>query len=53
LKAPDMPSVLVEMGFLSNRQDEANLNKKSYRQDLSKRLTKAILVYLSEYGPKI
>jgi N-acetylmuramoyl-L-alanine amidase len=53
LKAPDMPSVLVEMGFLSNRQDEANLNMKSYRQDLSKRLTKAILVYLSEYGPKI
>ena len=53
LRAPDMPSVLVEMGFLSNRQDEANLNKKSYRQDLSKRLTKAILVYLNEYGPKI
>jgi N-acetylmuramoyl-L-alanine amidase len=53
LKAPDMPSVLVEMGFLSNRKDEANLNKKSYRQDLSKRLAKAILVYLNEYGPKI
>jgi len=48
-----MPSVLVEMGFLSNRTDEANLNKKSYRQGLSKRLAKAILVYLSEYGPKI
>ncbi|MGB2205638.1 MAG: N-acetylmuramoyl-L-alanine amidase [Candidatus Puniceispirillaceae bacterium] len=53
LKAPDMPSVLVEMGFLSNRKDEANLNKKSYRQDLAKRLAKAILVYLNEYGPKI
>ncbi|MDC1117820.1 N-acetylmuramoyl-L-alanine amidase [Alphaproteobacteria bacterium] len=53
LKAPDMPSVLIEMGFLSNRQDEANLIKKSYRQNLSKRLTKAILVYLNEYGPKI
>ena len=53
LKAPDMPSVLVEMGFLSNRKDEANLNKKSYRQDLSKRLAKAILVYLNEYGPTI
>jgi N-acetylmuramoyl-L-alanine amidase len=53
LKAPDMPSVLVEMGFLSNRKDEANLNKKSYRQDLSKRLAKAILIYLNEYGPKI
>ena len=53
LKAPDMPSVLVEMGFLSNPKDEANLKLESYRHNLSKRLTKAILFYLSEYGPKI
>ena len=53
LKAPDMPSVLVEMGFLSNRKDEANLKSKSYRRNLSRRLTKAIVSYLSEYGPKI
>jgi N-acetylmuramoyl-L-alanine amidase len=53
LKAPDMPSVLVEMGFLSNHKDEANLKSKSYRRDLSSRLTKAIVSYLNEYGPKI
>ncbi|MFL2845571.1 MAG: N-acetylmuramoyl-L-alanine amidase [Candidatus Puniceispirillaceae bacterium] len=53
LKAPDMPSVLVEMGFLSNHKDEANLKSKSYRQDLSRRLTKAIVSYLNDYGPKI
>ena len=53
LKAPDMPSVLVEMGFLSNQKDEANLKLKSYRRDLSRRLTKAIVTYLNEYGPKI
>ena len=53
LKAPDMPSVLVEMGFLSNHEDEANLKSKSYRRDLSRRLTKAIVSYLNEYGPKI
>ena len=53
LKAPDMPSVLVEMGFLSNHKDEANLKLKSYRRDLSRRLTKAIMSYLNEYGPKI
>ncbi len=53
LKAPDMPSVLVEMGFLSNLKDEANLRSKSYRRDLSRRLTKAIVSYLKEYGPKI
>ncbi|HAE08989.1 MAG TPA: N-acetylmuramoyl-L-alanine amidase, partial [Alphaproteobacteria bacterium] len=53
LKAPDMPSVLVEMGFLSNWNDEANLKRDSYRKDLSRRLTRAILAYLGEYGPKI
>ena len=53
LKAPDMPSVLVEMGFLSNREDEANLNRKSYRRKLAGRLTGAIVRYLEEFGPKI
>ena len=53
LKAPDMPSVLVEMGFLSNHEDETNLKLKSYRRDLSFRLTKAIVSYLNEYGPRI
>ena len=53
LKAPDMPSVLVEMGFLSNHKDEANLKSSSYRQDLSRRLTRAIVSYLNEHGPKI
>ena len=52
LKAPDMPSVLVEMGFLSNQKDEANLKSKTYRRDLLRRLTKAIVSYLDEYGPK-
>ena len=53
LKAPDMPSVLVEMGFLSNREDEANLNRKSYRRKLAGRLTGAIVRYLEEFGPEI
>jgi len=44
---------LVEMGFLSNWNDEANLKRDSYRKDLSRRLTRAILAYLGEYGPKI
>ena len=52
LKAPDMPSVLVEMGFITNRQDEANLNKESYRKTLMERLARAIISYLVEYGPR-
>ncbi|MDB2390554.1 N-acetylmuramoyl-L-alanine amidase [Alphaproteobacteria bacterium] len=51
LKAPDMPSVLVEMGFLSNRKDEANLRSAKYRELLCQRLTRAIISYLQEHGP--
>ena len=52
LKAPDMPSVLVEMGFITNRQDEANLKTAEYRTKLTERLSRAIVAYLVEYGPQ-
>ena len=52
LKAPDMPSVLVEMGFITNSQDEANLNTPAYRNKLVERLARAIVSYLVEYGPQ-
>lgn len=42
LKAPDVPSVLVEMGFLSNRQDEKALLTKSYRAKLGQALVRAV-----------
>lgn len=34
LKSPDVPSVLIEMGYLSNRQDEAALKTEVYRGKL-------------------
>ena len=46
LKSPDIPSILVEMVFLSNRQDEKNLRDDSYLRGLSKRLARAISRYL-------
>ena len=42
LKAPDMPSVLVEAGFLSNRQDERNLLSKKYRKGLASAITRGV-----------
>lgn len=48
LKAPDIPSVLIEMGFLTNRKDERNLVNKGYRRDLMRRITEAVLTYLEE-----
>ncbi len=47
LKSPDIPSVLVEMGFLTNKQDEANLKDISYIDELTKKIADAILKYLN------
>ena len=47
LKSPDIPSVLVEMGFLTNEQDEANLKNNKYIDDLTKKIADAILIYLN------
>jgi N-acetylmuramoyl-L-alanine amidase len=42
LKAPDVPSVLVELGFLSNREDSRRLNDPAYRRKVATGLTRAI-----------
>ena len=49
LKSPNIPSVLLEMGYLSNRQEEKLMWKQSYRQKLSKALIQAIKVYFKNY----
>ena len=45
LKAPDIPSVLIEIGFLSNPEDERNLKSAAYR----KQLAKGVLRGLDDY----
>ncbi|MCP5373977.1 MAG: N-acetylmuramoyl-L-alanine amidase [Hyphomicrobiales bacterium] len=45
LKAPDIPSVLVELGFLSNRQDERSLRRSDYRVRLAKAISRAVKGY--------
>ena len=47
LKAPDVPSVLVELGFLSNRNDEKALRSDSYRKKLASGMVQAIKGYFS------
>jgi N-acetylmuramoyl-L-alanine amidase len=42
LRAPEFPSVLVEMGFLSNAEDEKLLNQRSYQERLADRLVLSI-----------
>lgn len=42
LRAPDVPSILVEMGFLSNKEDEKLLNQRSYQVKMAERLVTAV-----------
>ena len=48
LKSPDIPSVLIEMGFLTNKTDEKNLKSSRYRKDLMTRITSAVTRYLDD-----
>ncbi len=45
LKAPDVPSILVELGFLSNRVDEKALKQKKYRSKMASAILRAIDAY--------
>ncbi|WP_438748988.1 N-acetylmuramoyl-L-alanine amidase [Pararhizobium sp. O133] len=45
LQAPDVPSILLEMGFLSNKQDEKLLVDPVWRKKLASRLTAAVRSY--------
>ena len=48
LKAPDVPSVLVELGFLSNPSDEKALKDKKFRAKLAKGMVRAVISYFSK-----
>ena len=45
LKAPDVPSVLVELGYLSNPEDEAQLHSEAYQAKLAQAIVEAIDAY--------
>lgn len=47
LKAPDVPSVLIEMGFMSNRLDVSLLSSASYRGKMASALAESINRYFN------
>ena len=47
LRAADIPSVLVEMGFMSNREDEAALRTPGHRAQVAAAVCRAISAYLA------
>jgi N-acetylmuramoyl-L-alanine amidase len=48
LKAPDVPSVLVELGYLSNPKDEAQLRDPDWRGRAAERISAAVALFASE-----
>ena len=45
LKSPDIPSVLVELGFLSSQRDRANLRDRAWRDRMAEALRDAIAAW--------
>ena len=52
LKSPDIPSVLVETGFITNPREEKNLTNSYYQTQLSGAIFEGIKRYFWEYPPQ-
>lgn len=48
LKAPDVPSVLIETGFVSNMDDAKLLTSNAFRQDLARALRDGVDAYFTK-----
>ena len=51
LKAPDVPSILVETAFISNPDEEAKLRDPQYQQQLVEALVTGIKRYFAKNPP--
>jgi N-acetylmuramoyl-L-alanine amidase len=51
LKAPDIPSILVETAFISNPEEEAKLNDNGYQDQIAAAITKGIKSYFAKHPP--
>lgn len=51
LKAPDIPSILIETAFISNPEEEAKLTDDAYQDQLADAVMKGIKKYFSKNPP--
>jgi N-acetylmuramoyl-L-alanine amidase len=51
LKAPDIPSILVETAFISNPDEEARLNDEAYQDQLAEAILAGIKRYFAQNPP--
>jgi len=51
LKAPDIPSILVETAFISNPEEERRLNDEAYQEKMARAIFKGIKRYFTRNPP--
>jgi N-acetylmuramoyl-L-alanine amidase len=51
LKAPDIPSILIETAFISNPEEEARLNDDAYQDRMAEAVTQGIKKYFAKNPP--
>ncbi|MCF8149852.1 MAG: N-acetylmuramoyl-L-alanine amidase [Burkholderiaceae bacterium] len=51
LKAPDIPSILIETAFISNPEEEARLNDEAYQDRMAEAILKGISRYFAKNPP--
>ncbi len=51
LKAPDIPSILIETAFISNPEEEARLNDEAYQDRMAEAILKGIRRYFARNPP--
>src|SRR5690606_34831206 len=51
LKAPDIPSILVETAFISNLTEERRLRTSHYQDQMAEAIHKGVLAYLDANPP--
>ncbi len=51
LKAPDIPSILIESAFISNPEEEARLSDEAYQDELAEAIVRGIKKYFAKNPP--
>ncbi|MBV6411432.1 MAG: N-acetylmuramoyl-L-alanine amidase AmiC [Rhodocyclaceae bacterium] len=51
LKAPDIPSILIETAFISNPDEERRLNDEAYQEKMAEAILKGIKGYFAKNPP--
>jgi len=52
LKAPDIPSILVETAFISNPDEEKRLNDDDYQEKLARAILEGLRDYFAKHPPR-